>query len=267
MVAEIIEYLSDINDEYANGTADSDWSGYSDNCVHLVRNTLAAASIWRPISVRATKLRQIFNLAVPANEFLNLAEQGAHGPLADSRAVYRDDEARDSLLDFDWLPRRHGALMLVRPVHANNALYDTRFRLFVLENPLTASRSRKVDALAEDPRFTQLEPNLRHFREVYSEILKDRDKLIAGGFLPLRSMRYLRPTKRYFGYVERQLAEVNGMLGQLADTEAPGSSAEDDSPSSLSSGSRSFALPDRSLPTNSQPLPLQFSRRSDQQSR
>ena len=221
MVVEMIEYLNGINDEYANGTADYDWSGYSDNCVHLVRNALAAASIWRPISVRATQLRQIFNLAVPANEFVNLAEHGAHGPLANSRAVYRDDEARDSLLDFDWLPRRHGALMLVLPVHANNALYDTRFRLFVLENLLTSSVSRKVDALAEDPRFTQLEPNLRHFREVYSEILTDRDKLIAGGFLPLRSMRYLRPTKRYFGYVERQLAEVDAMLAELLDAEGP----------------------------------------------
>ena len=221
MVAEIIEYLNDINDEYANGTADYDWSGYSDNCVHLVRNALAAASIWRPISVRAARLRQVFNLAVPANEFVKLAEQGAHGPLADSRAVYRDDEARDALLDFDWLPRRHGALMLVLPVHANNELYDTRYRFFVLENPLTTSMSRKVDSLAEDPRFTQLEPNLRHFREVYAEILTDRDKLIAGGFLPLRSMRYLRPTKRYFRYVERQLAEVDSMLDQLVDAEEP----------------------------------------------
>jgi hypothetical protein len=39
-----------------------------------MHNALAAANIWSPLTVRRTKIRQIFNLAIPANESVNLAE-------------------------------------------------------------------------------------------------------------------------------------------------------------------------------------------------
>ena len=217
MLAEIIEYLNAINEEYARGTADYDWSGYSDNCVHLLRNSLAAASIWQPRSVATTKLRQFFHLAVPANEMVNLAALGAHGPLAEGREVYRTDESRDALLDFDWLPRRHGALVTVLPVHAANDLYDTRARILVLQSPLFSRVTRRFNRMVYDPRFTDLRANLAYFHVVYGEILQKRDEIIAGGFLPLRSIRYLRFSRRYFEYVEAQRAEVEAMLARLDD--------------------------------------------------
>jgi hypothetical protein len=212
MMGEIIDYLNAINEEYASGEADYDWSGYSDNCVHLLRNSLAAASVWRPRSVGATKLRQLFNVAVPANEMVNLAALGADGPLADGREMYRTDEARDALLDFDWLPRRHGALVTVIPVHSPNELYDTRARILVLEGPLSSRVTRRINRLVRDPRFTDLDANLEYFRGVYGDILTERDEIIAGGFLPLRSIRYLRVSKRYYEYVQAQLDEVEWML-------------------------------------------------------
>jgi hypothetical protein len=216
MLSDIVDYLNQVNLEYAAGLADYSWSGYSDNCVHLLRNALAAASIWRPISVNDAKLRQLANLAVPANEFVNLADLGANGPLADGREVYRNDEARDALLDFDWLPRRHGAIVTIKPVHVPNELYDTAYRMFVLDNPLTFGVTKNGLDLIDDPRFTDLQTNLEHFRGVYEAILARGEDLIAGGFLPLRGIRYLRPTRRYYGYVEAQLEEVNLMLEHLA---------------------------------------------------
>ena len=45
----------------------------ADNCVHTVRNALAAANFWSPISVLEIKIRHLLNPAVPANEFANLA--------------------------------------------------------------------------------------------------------------------------------------------------------------------------------------------------
>jgi hypothetical protein len=215
MMGDVREYLNAINEEYASGSADYAWSGYSDNCVHLLRNSLAAASIWQPRSVRTTRLRQLAHLAIPANEAVSLAELGAHGPLADGREVYRTDEARDALLDFDWLPRRHGALVTVLPVHAPNQLYDTRSRILVLEGPFSTRVTRTFDRLATDPRFTDIRANLEHFREVYGAILLERDEIIAGGLLPLRSLRYLRFSKRYFDYAEERLAEVEAMLARL----------------------------------------------------
>ena len=64
MLDEIIAFLNDKNREYAEGEADYNWSVWADNCAHTLRNALAAANIWTPLSVQAVKLRQIFNLAV-----------------------------------------------------------------------------------------------------------------------------------------------------------------------------------------------------------
>ena len=68
MLDEVIAFLNDKNREYAEGDAHYNWSVWADNCVHTLRNALAAANIWSPLSVQAVKLRQIFNLALPANE-------------------------------------------------------------------------------------------------------------------------------------------------------------------------------------------------------
>jgi hypothetical protein len=146
---------------------------------------------------------------------VNLAALGAEGPLADGREVYRTDEPRDALLDFDWLPRRHGALVTLVPVHAPNELYDTRPRILILEGPFSGGVTRRYRRLRNDPRFTDLRENLLYFRSVYAEILTERDEIIAGGLLPFRSIRYLRFTKRYFEYVAAQLAEVERMIERL----------------------------------------------------
>lgn len=225
MMSDIIDYLNLLNEEYAAGRADYDWSGLTDNCAHLLRNALAAASIWKPRSVGASKLRAILHVSVPTNEVIELAKLGAEGPLADGRDVYRNDEARDALLDFDWLPRRHGALITIRPVHTPNELFATEARMLVLEVPLLSGASRTARRLAADPRFTELRANLEHFRGVYGEILARRDEIIAGGFLPFRSVRYLRPTRRYYEYVEAQLAEVEAMLETTIGSLDPGDRA------------------------------------------
>ena len=127
MMRDIIDYLNAVNRAYASGRAHYNWSGYSDNCAHLLHNALAAASIWRPRSVQTSKLRQIGNLSLPANEVIDLAKLGTEGPLTNAREVYRNDEARDALLNLDWLPRRHGAVMTLRAgLGAQRALRHAR---------------------------------------------------------------------------------------------------------------------------------------------
>jgi hypothetical protein len=109
MLDEIMAFLNDKNREYATGKADYNWSLLADNCVHTVRNALAAANIWSPLSVQNVKLRHLFNLAVPANEFVNLAELGTESDITDYRRIQRDDARRDALHEYHWLPARHGA--------------------------------------------------------------------------------------------------------------------------------------------------------------
>jgi hypothetical protein len=220
MLGEAIDFLNELNQEFAKGEADYEWSGLSDNCVHTLRNALAAASIWTPTSVRVIKLRQLFNLAIPANEFVNLARLGAEGPLEDYRKVYDTSVHRDALLEFDWLPTRHGALVKALPVFAENDLYDTTFRLFVLQSPFRRGQMQHTVRLLSDERFEDVGANLRHFQQVYAEILAERDDE-GFGIASLRGDRYRRVRRRYYAYIETQRAEVERLLAQLPEQASP----------------------------------------------
>ena len=215
MVNEVIAFLNDKNREYFEGEADYNWSVWSDNCVHTLRNALAAANIWSPLSVRAVKFRQIFNLAVPANEFVNLAEIGTEGDIEDYRRIQQDGPERDALHEFHWLPTRHGALLKTLPVHEPNDLYDTTFRLFTLQSPFRMSKTHRAVGLLSDERFVNLDANLRYFHEKYATILAGHDErrdMLAS----VRGTPYRRVERLYYEYIRTQRAEVEGMLDRLA---------------------------------------------------
>jgi hypothetical protein len=223
MLDEIMDFLNDLNREYATGAADFEWSGYHDNCVHTVRNALAAASVWGPISVRRTKLLQLFHLAVPANEAIRLAALGTMGPLESYRQVFRDDSARNALLEFGWLPTRHGALVVSLPVHARNELFDPRPRLLVFQGPVTKRTTRRLLEMLDDPRFTELDANLAHFEDVYRGILAAKEE--RDPFASLFGDRYRRVQRRYAALIESELREVERMQASLGPGQQPGPAA------------------------------------------
>jgi len=215
---EIIAFLNDKNREYAEGEADYNWSVWADNCAHTLRNALAAANIWSPLSVRAIKFRQIFNLAVPANEFVNLAVLGTSGNIADYREIQSDRPERDAFYEFHWLPTRHGALLKTLPVHEPNDLYDTTFRLFTLQSPFRMGKTQRAIDLLSDDRFVKLDANLRYFRERYDTILASRDErrdMLAS----VRGSPYRRVERLFYEYMQAQRAEVSSMLGRLSGLE------------------------------------------------
>ena len=107
-----------------------------------------------------------------------------------------------------------GALVKALPVHAENDLYDTAWRLFVLQRPLRQSQMRDSVRLLSDPRFVDVGANLRHFAEVYAGILANRDEE-GFGLASLRGDRYRRVRRSYYAYIEQQRAEVEAMLGRL----------------------------------------------------
>ena len=212
IMEEIVDYLNGLNKEYALGEADYNWSGYYDNCSHTLHNALAAAGVWPFKSVNKTKLLQIFHLSVPANEFADLARLANQYPFENFRKVYKNKVMRKTLMEHDWLPSRHGALLKVISVHQNNELYDTRMRVFVLENPFLRPKSKKVREMFYNPGFTELEANLRYFKDRYQSILDRRpegwDKVGPGN-------ERVETRKHYYKYIENQLADVNDKLRWL----------------------------------------------------
>jgi hypothetical protein len=218
MLNEVIAFLNDKNREYAEGEADYNWSVWADNCSHTLRNALAAANIWSPLSVRAVKFRQLFNLAVPANEFVNLAELGTEGDIDDYREVQQHGLQRDALHEFHWLPTRHGALLKTLPVHEPNDLYDTTFRLFTLQSPFRMGKTQHAIDLLSDDHFVNLGSNLHYFRDKYETILATHDErrdMLAS----VRGTPYRRVERLFYDYVKAQRAEVESMLDRLSTLE------------------------------------------------
>jgi hypothetical protein len=214
MLDEVIAFLNDKNREYAEGKADYNWSVWADNCVHTLRNALAAANVWSPLSVRAVKFLQIFNLAVPANEFVNLAELGTEGNIDDYREIQRNGPERDALHEFDWLPTRQGALLKTLPVHEPNDLYDTSFRLFTLQSPFRMGKTAHAIELLSDERFVDLRANLGYFRQKYQAILAGHDEqrdMLAS----VRGTRYRRVDRLFYNYIRAQRDQVDLMLAKL----------------------------------------------------
>lgn len=208
---EMIAFLNDKNREYATGEADYNWSLFNHNCVHTVRNALAAANVWTPISVGQVKFRSLFNLAVPANEFVNLALRGADGPLEDVGEILSDGPARDAFHEFGWLPRRHGALVKFLPARDDNELFDSDFRLFAVQSLLRMGATAETVRLMSDPVHTDLEANLRHFRDLYAGI-EARDEAARDSLASVRGDPERRAARLHLDYVRAQRAETEALL-------------------------------------------------------
>jgi hypothetical protein len=215
MLDPIIAFLNDKNREYAEGEADYNWSAWADNCSHTMRNALAAANIWSPLSVRVIKIRQIFNLAIPANEFVNLAELMTEGDIEDYRDILRNGPRRDAFHEFRWLPTQPGALLRTLPVHSPNDLYDTTFRLFTLQSPFLMGKTRRAIALLSTERFVDLNVNLHYFERRYDAILARRDER-RDAMASVRGTRFRRVESSWYDYIRSQKAEVNSMLDRIA---------------------------------------------------
>ena len=212
MLQKILNYLNDLNREYALGEADYNWSVYHDNCSHVLHNSLAAAGVWSYTSVNQTKLRQLKNLSIPANEFADLALLSMTYPIEDFDKIYQDEFKRESLLRRGWLPTRHGALFDITGVHQNNEVYDTRFKLFVLQTPVLKQKGKKIREMVNDPRFTEVKDNLLYFKSRYEAILNKRpedwQEVPPGD-------SYKEARNQYYKYIELQLIDVNNKLEQL----------------------------------------------------
>jgi hypothetical protein len=214
MLDQVIAFLNDKNREYFEGEADYNWSAWADNCSHTLRNALAAANIWSPLSVRAIKIRQIFNLALPANEFVNLAERMT-GPIPGYRDVMRDGPMRDAFHEFQWLPTEPGALLQTLPVHSPNDLYDTSFRLFTLQSPFLMGKTRRAVALLSDRRVVDLAANLQYFAQRYDAILANYDER-RDTLASVRGTPFRRVERLYYQYIGDERDKVRAMLGRLA---------------------------------------------------
>ena len=85
----------------------------------------------------------------------------------------------------------------------------------MLQSPFSRGQTEAAIRLMSDERFVNVGPNLRHFSQVYDGILANRDEADFG-LASLRGDNYRRVRRRYYAYIEAQLAEGQAMLARVA---------------------------------------------------
>ena len=176
MIREMIAYLNGLNREYSEGKADYNWGGYHENSTYTIHNTLASAGVWDQRSVKSIKFWQTLKMAVPANEFADLAILANDYKIEDTWKLGQDKVKRQSLLERGWLPTRHGAILSLLEAHRENELFESPSSVFVLNANLLRSKGRKVQKMFQEKRYVDTEANLTHFRSRYEEIQKKRQE-------------------------------------------------------------------------------------------
>jgi hypothetical protein len=208
MLDEIIDFLNDLNREYATGA-----------------KRLPLERLPRQLRPHAAQRagggeRRGTDLGAPheAAPALPPGRAGERGDLA--RGARHDGPGGLVSADLPGRPPaqfparvrlapRHGALLVSLPVHTTNELFDQCARMLVFQGPATMRTTRRLLEMLEDPRFTELDANLAHFGDVYREILaakEERDPMAA-----LWGDRYRRIRRRYTALIEAELREVEQM--------------------------------------------------------
>ncbi len=165
----VIDYLNALNQPYREGRRQYNWKLFNDNCSHVGHNALAAAGVWAPWPTGRFFALAAFKFPVPKNEFVDLMLRAHDLPLENARALYKDRHARNSLLHWGVLPGGPGALAVAGRAIARNDVYDVeRLRLIFYDNPFWGPYRFRFRRIFADPRYTDLQTNLRHFAARYA---------------------------------------------------------------------------------------------------
>jgi len=128
-VAAMVAFLNEQNAPYRSGAQVFEWSVFTDNCIHLAHNALAAAGLWAPWRINRPFLVSVFDFPVPRNEFVNLMRRTNDLGLVDLASAYRDPDARRSLMTYGRLPAQPGALAEAQGPQRPNEVYETELKL------------------------------------------------------------------------------------------------------------------------------------------
>ena len=89
-------------------------------------------------------------------------------------------------------------------VHQDNDLFDTRFRIFILEGLLPYGNKQAFAQMSNDARYVEVRANLRKYDAKYRAILSARPEQPASDF-----------QAAYYDYIAAQLSRVQAHLGEL----------------------------------------------------
>ncbi len=175
-LGRMIDYLNGLNRPYQEGKAEYEWSVFSDNCIHVAHNALAAIGFWPSWPTHRPLLISVFDFPVPKNEFVNIMRRANDMPI-DLLAVWTDRPARRALLAGEQLPRRPDALAIFEPATKDNAVYNTDLQLIFYDDPVFGPYEDWFRQITTAPRYTDPQADERANSALYDRIEGNRKPL------------------------------------------------------------------------------------------
>jgi hypothetical protein len=176
-MARIVAYLNGLNEPYRDGKAEYEWDVFSDNCIHVAHNALAAIGFWPVWPTHRPFLISLFDFPVPKNEFVNIMRRANDMRIGDPMTAWNDKSTRRALLAGEDLPRRPGALATFEPATQVNAVYNTDLQLIFYDDPVFGNYETWYRQIAAEPRYTDLQADQRTYRDLYARIEDNRRPL------------------------------------------------------------------------------------------
>jgi hypothetical protein len=229
LLTPMVDELNSLNDQ-TQAKGEFDWSALHDNCAHTTHNAVAAAGLFEPKKTNVFLLKQIFNLAIPSNEYIDLESLGNDPSLDDVVAYFKDPYKRHMLLEHDWMATQPGVVAENHPIHQPNALYDTHSDFFILDMPLLKPQRKQFNRIVSEPQYTDIKGNLLYFKQKYESALKARlslnDLRLRGagtdrdGYpipMPeLSTKEFEQFYDAYYKKIEKELQKVEAQLANLS---------------------------------------------------
>ena len=161
-MGKMVTFLNAENAPYRRGERVFRWSIFTDNCIHLAHNALAAAGLLAPWAEHDMPLA-VLTFPVPKNEFVNLAWAFNDAWPTDPGTLYADLPARAALLAEGRTPAGPGALVEAVGPRRPNAVYDTDVRLIFFDEPNFGWHPRRFAEIMREGRYWDEGVNRAHF--------------------------------------------------------------------------------------------------------
>jgi hypothetical protein len=206
---KMVDYLNAVNAPYRSGAKDFEWNVLENNCAYLAHNALAAAGLWQEWPVDRFLLFAALSFPVPKNEFVNLMRRTNDMDIGDFGTLLADQSTRRMLAEDGALPTEPGALAEAVPVMPKNDIYETDPNLIFYDDPVFGSYQRHFREIFSEPRYTDLDANLRYFAALYHRIEAERKTSAT------QSAGFADFAAQYYAYIEREAAAVDARLAAL----------------------------------------------------
>ena len=207
-MGKMVAFLNAENAPYRDGRRVFHWSIFTDNCIHLAHNALAAAGLVAPWPIERPLPIAVFDFPVPKNEFVNIMRRTNDAFPADPGTLYWEVTGRTALLEQGRTPSWPGGLAEAAPVLMPNEVYDGDLKLIFYDEPNFGHYQKRFDQIFSEARYTDAAANRAWFARQARQAQAAR--------LPLEWWLARAPYRRDPDGFARVYAAYYSMLDELA---------------------------------------------------